>query len=264
MKLLPKLLQRNEFMVHAMASPDKPETTPGRPTNLVVPLGLGELELTPQYVDFNNDSQTHMVLYSDPAGGKTTGLHHIIKTLIEQNSPDQIRLVVVDYRRKLLGTLPDEYGQYVSEPRYLSDIVIATHEGLQSRSPKASITPKELRERSWWSGPDLFFIVDDTEEVLRQGDPFLPLHALLTQGRDIGLHFIAAHRTNGVSRTQFGNNIIGELTRTGAPGVLMSGPRVEGPVLAGLKPGPQPPGRGHLVIGSHTQLIQMPIIEPDL
>lgn len=263
-KLLPKLLQRNELMVHAMASPDKPEITPGRATNLVVPLGIGELELTPQYVDFNNASQTHMVLYSDPDCGKTTGLRHIIKTLTEQNTPDDIRLVVVDYRRELLGALPDEYGQYVSKPSDLGDVVFATREGLQSRLPKADITPKELRERSWWNGPDLFFIVDDTEQVLRQGDPFLPIIDMLPQGRDVGLHFIAAHRTNGVGRAQFGNNIIGELTRMCAPGVLMSGPKEEGPVLGGLKPGPQPPGRGHLVIGSYTQLIQMPIIEPDL
>lgn len=262
--LLPTKMDRAVFLAAAKHFPGKPTPTAGRRANLVVPLGVGELELAPQYIDFNNDTQTHMVVYSDPDCGKTTALRHVIKTLTEQNSPDDIRLVVADYRRELLGTLPQEFGQYVSTPKDLTQIILATREGLQSRLPRADVTPKELRERSWWDGPDLIFIVDDIEQVLRNGDPFLPIIEMLPQGRDLGFHFIAAHRTNGVGRAQFGNNVIAELTRSNAPGILMSGPKEEGAVLGGLKPSPQPPGRGYLVIGNDKQLIQMPNVEPDL
>lgn len=262
--LLSTNMARDVFLTQAKHFPGRPVPTASRRANLVVPLGVGELELAPQYIDFNNDTQTHMVLYADPDSGKTTALRHVIKTLTEQNTPDDIRLVVVDYRRELLGTLPEQFGKYVSTARELTDVVLATRDGLQSRLPKTDITPRELRERSWWDGPDLIFIVDDMEQVLRHSDPFLPIIEMLPQGRDLGFHLIAAHRTNGVGRAQFGNNVIAELTRSNAPGILMSGPKEEGAVLGGLKPSPQPPGRGYLVIGNNKQLIQMPNVEPDL
>jgi S-DNA-T family DNA segregation ATPase FtsK/SpoIIIE len=43
----------------------------------------------------------------------------------------------------------------------------------------------------------------------------------------------------------------------------MSGNREEGPLLGNLRPGAQPPGRGHLVRRSDgTQLIQLAWTEP--
>lgn len=62
------------------------------------------------------------------------------------------------------------------------------------------MSQEQLRARSWWSGPDLYVVVDDYDLVAAAaGNPLLSLLEYLPYARDLGLHAIVARRS-GVPR----------------------------------------------------------------
>ena len=88
--------------------------------------------------------------------------------------PQQAQLVVVDYRRSLLGEVPGRVPAQLPDLRAprrspaLRDL--ATY--LESRIPGPDVTPEQLRNRSWWTGAEVFVLVDDYDLVAtQQGSP---------------------------------------------------------------------------------------------
>ena len=130
-------------------------------------------------------------------------------------------------------------------------------EALQQRQPGPDVTPRQLRERSWWKGPELFILVDDYDLVAKQGDnPLSQLSELLPQARDLGMHLIIARRVGGFSRAAY-EPVVQQMRDLETPILLMSGNKEEGQIVGSLRPSPQPPGRGTLVRRSDgSQLVQ--------
>ena len=134
---------------------------------------------------------------------------------------------------------------------------------MRNRLPGPSVTPEQLRNRSWWRGPELFVLVDDYELVATVGrNPLQPLLEFLPQARDIGLHVIIVRGSGGAGRALF-EPVLQRLRELGSPGLIMSGTKDEGALLADVKPSPQPPGRGTLVSRRHgTGLVQVAWTKP--
>jgi S-DNA-T family DNA segregation ATPase FtsK/SpoIIIE len=128
---------------------------------------------------------------------------------------------------------------------------------IAKRLPGSDVTPTQLRERSWWQGPEVYLLVDDYDLVATPGNnPLSPLLDVLPQARDIGLHIIVTRRVGGASRALF-EPVLQRMRELDTPGLLMSGNREEGQLFGNLRPSPQPPGRGTLVRRRDgTQLIQ--------
>jgi DNA segregation ATPase FtsK/SpoIIIE, S-DNA-T family len=126
--------------------------------------------------------------------------------------------------------------------------------GLQRRLPGPDVTPAQLRNRSWWVGPDIHVIVDDYELVASAANPLLPLLPFLSQARDVGLHLYVARRAGGASRALM-DPVLGSMRELNFPAVLLSAPRDELQIF-GLRPVPRPPGRGVLV---HRKLGTVPV-----
>jgi S-DNA-T family DNA segregation ATPase FtsK/SpoIIIE len=104
----------------------------------------------------------------------------------------------------------------------------------------------------------LFIMIDDYDLVATAMDnPFLHLLDYVQYGRDIGLHLIVTRRMNGAGRALY-EPFIARMRDVGSPGLMMSGDKLEGPLLGGLKPEALPPGRGHLVRHrAGTELVQL-------
>jgi S-DNA-T family DNA segregation ATPase FtsK/SpoIIIE len=102
-------------------------------------------------------------------------------------------------------------------------------------------------DRSWWTGPECFVLVDDYDLVSsgprQSGAPLMPY---LTQARDAGLHLIVTRRAGGEGRAQF-DPVLRRLRELDTPGLVMSGDREEGPLAGTVRPSLQPPLRGFLV-----------------
>ena len=118
---------------------------------------------------------------------------------------------------------------------------------LQGRLPGPDVTPDQLRNRSWWSGAELYVLVDDYDLVhTPSGNPLHALLEFLPQARDVGLHVVLCRRAGGASRTMY-EPFMQRIRELATPGLLMSGPRDEGVLLGTLRPSLQPAGRGYLV-----------------
>ena len=79
----------------------------------------------------------------------------------------------------------------------------------------------------------------------------------------IGLHLVVARRCGGSSRAMYSDPVLQRLRELDSPGLLMSGNREEGPLMGGVRPGAQPPGRGTLIRrGDGTNLVQTAWLDP--
>jgi S-DNA-T family DNA segregation ATPase FtsK/SpoIIIE len=134
---------------------------------------------------------------------------------------------------------------------------------MRRRLPPPDVTPEQLRERSWWTGPELFVLVDDYDLVVTPGaNPLAPLTEFLAQGRDIGLHVVVTRRTGGAGRALF-EQFLTRMRDVGAIGLLMSGDKAEGQLLGGQKAEELPPGRAKLVTRrGEPRLVQLAWLPP--
>ena len=89
---------------------------------------------------------------------------------------------------------------------------------LQGRLPGPEVTPDQLRDRSWWSGPEIFVLVDDYDMVASpSGNPIVGLAEFLPQAKDVGLHLVVCRRSGGAARALF-EPIIQRIRELGSPG----------------------------------------------
>jgi S-DNA-T family DNA segregation ATPase FtsK/SpoIIIE len=227
-----------------------------------VPIGIAEVDLQPVYVDFAADP--HFLLFGDGESGKSTFLRSLAQGIVDRFDLTQARLVLVDYRRSLLGDITSQHMiGYGSGEKATADIVAEVAAVMRDRLPPADVTPDQLRARSWWKGPDLYVLVDDYDLVTSgSSNPLSSLLDLLPQARDVGLHLVVARRTGGASRALY-EPVVQRLRELSTPGIVMSGDRDEGVLLGKVRPGPLPPGRGWLVTRREgTRLVQLAHLAP--
>jgi ESX secretion system protein EccC len=226
-----------------------------------IPIGLNEQKLAPVYLDVAGEPS--LMVFGDAGSGKTNLLRLIARSIEERYTPDEARIVVADYRRGLLGAVgKDHLLEYAPSAKAFSEMLGSIKGAMQNRLPGPDVTPAQLRDRSWWHGPELFLLVDDYDLVATAGNnPLTTLLELLPQARDIGLHLVLARRVGGAARALY-EPVLQRLRELDSPGLLMSGNREEGQLIGNLKPSPQPPGRGFLVRRRDgTQLIQTALCE---
>ncbi|GIJ49006.1 type VII secretion protein EccC [Virgisporangium aliadipatigenens] len=227
-----------------------------------VAIGLNETYLAPVYLRF--DTEPHLIAVGDAASGKTNLLRLIARSIVDGRA-GAAKLAVVDYRRTLLGVVPREHLlDYATTARAAERMAGGIAQALNERLPGPDVTTEQLRNRSWWSGSELFLIVDDYDIVANPGsNPLSPLLELLPQSRDIGLHIVVTRRAGGAGRGLY-ETLLQRMVELETPGLILSGNRDEGALFGGVRPGQQPPGRGVLVRRSDgTNLIQTAWTEPE-
>jgi S-DNA-T family DNA segregation ATPase FtsK/SpoIIIE len=228
-----------------------------------VPVGVGERDTRPVRVDLSGPDP-HLLVLGDGGAGKTTFLRVLLDGLVTQHTPDQARVVLVDYRRTLLGAVPDSHLlAYVSSGLACEQVITDLAGSMHRRLPGVDVTPEQLRDRSWWSGPDVYLVVDDHDLVVTaRSNPLAPLVEVLAQARDIGFHLVLTRRVGGASRAFF-EPVLQRLRDLSTPGLLLSGDPAEGPLLGPHKAVEQPAGRGLLVSrGTAPQLVQVALPAP--
>ncbi|XVQ11665.1 type VII secretion protein EccCa [Spirillospora sp. CA-255316] len=229
-------------------------------TGLRIPIGIDEEGLAPVYLDFSSDP--HFMVVGDTECGKSNLLRHITTGITSRYTPDQARIIFIDYGRSLLDVATTEHqiGFAASAPAATS-LVNDIRGAMMERLPPADLTPDQLRSRSWWTGADLFLIIDDYEMVATSDNPLRPLVELLPQSRDIGLHIILARAMGGAGRGMFDQTIT-RIKEMASPGLVMSGSKDEGVLLGNVKPEKLPVGRGyHVDRRTGTRLIQTVLYE---
>ena len=207
-------------------------------------LGLGESRLEPFGIDF--EANSHFFFFGDQKSGKTATLRLICSEIARLYTPQQAQIFAVDYRGSLLGELPEGYvGRHLRNAAEATEQLNGLAQFLETRVPSSDVTAKQLRERSWWKGPEAWVVVDDYDLVDNsQGNPVRALVPMMAQARDVGLHIIVARRMGGASRAMYGSPVIQAMNDLASPAMLLPGNPEEGAVLGRIRPQEGMPGRG--------------------
>jgi S-DNA-T family DNA segregation ATPase FtsK/SpoIIIE len=245
-----------EFPYADLPAADRPDGSGHR-----LMIGIAERDLQPVQLDFAADP--HLLLFGDAESGKTNFLRVLARRIVTSYRPEQARVVLIDHRRALLGDLTTDHLIGYGTDRPSTNLLMReAARSMAERMPPADVTPEQLRRRNWWEGPELFVLVDDYDLVVNATDhPFLPLLDYVQHGRDIGLHLIVTRRMNGAGRSLY-EPFVARIRDVGSPGIMLSGDKLEGPLLGGIKPETLPPGRGRLIrhrgAGELVQLAWLP------
>jgi len=233
---------------------------PAAQTGTRIPFGVDESTLSPVLLDFGADA--HFLVFGDTECGKSNLLRLIAESVAGRYTPDQARLIFVDYRRSLLDSAEGEHRiGYAASSAAAASLISDVREAMAKRLPPPDLTSQQLRSRSWWEGSDLFLVVDDYDLVAGATNPLLPLADLVPQARDIGLHLILARSAGGAGRAMF-DPMIQRIREMGSPGLIMSGNKDEGALLGSVRPQAQPPGRGYFVERrTGTHLVQTALMD---
>jgi S-DNA-T family DNA segregation ATPase FtsK/SpoIIIE len=209
-------------------------------------LGIDERALAPVGLDVDVDP--HLLVFGDGGSGKSALLRLYVDEVLRTRTAAQAQLVLVDYRRALLGEVPEEYLLHYLPNSAQATPALADLAGyLRGRLPGPEVTPAQLRSRSWWNGAEVFVLVDDYDLVATStGSPLAPLLELLPQARDLGLHLVLARRSGGAGRALF-EPVLQSLRDLAGPALLLSGSPEEGPLVGTTRPRRLVPGRGQLV-----------------
>jgi S-DNA-T family DNA segregation ATPase FtsK/SpoIIIE len=227
-------------------------------------LAVNEKELAP--VGLDPDAEPHWLIFGDGQSGKSAALRAYVHEVMRTRTPKEAQLVVVDYRRSLLGEVPDEYLlNYLTSAAQATPTLADLASYLENRIPGPDVTPDQLRNRSWWTGAEVFIVVDDYDLVAtQQSSPVQVLQPLLAQARDVGLHLVVARRSGGASRALY-EPVIQALRDLAMPGLVLAGSPDEGNLIGNVRPMPAPAGRGRLVTRDRgVEVVQLAWREPSL
>jgi ESX secretion system protein EccC len=244
--------------VHPADLPD-PATDPGPG----ITVGVEEFRLTRARLDlFGVDP--HLLVVGDAECGKSTLLRCLLRRLTARYGPDQLRVGVVDYRRRLaseLTGLPHLLG-YARTPTTTATLAATLAAEASGRLPTDAASVDDPAVPPAWPGPRLLVVVDDYDLVASAtSNPLSALVDLLAHGRDIGLHVLVARRAGGFGRAAF-EPLLQRLRELDTPALIMRGDPTEGAVLGGVKPDPSlPPGRAILLRRHTTTLVQLAHVE---
>ena len=184
-------------------------------------------------------------------------------------TPEEAQLVVVDYRRVAARRGPRRATCSTTSPRATQADAgdrATSRRTSSSRLPGPDVTPDQLRNRSWWTGAEVFVLVDDYDLVAtQQGSPVAAAAAAAGPGPR---RRPAPGRWPGAPAARPGRSyepVIQRLRDLAMPGLLLSGSPDEGPLIGTVKPAPAVPGRGRLVTRDRgVEVVQTAWTDPTL
>jgi type VII secretion protein EccCb len=229
---------------------------------------ISELDLAPVYLNFAENA--HLMVTGRRECGRTTTLATIMSEIGRLYAPGSTsaptpsagqpsaQVWLVDPRRQLLTALGTEYVEkFAYNLDGVQALVGELAAVLAARQPPPGLSAEELLSRSWWSGPEIFLIVDDIQQLPPGFDS--PLHQIapwVTRAADVGLHVLVT-RTFGGWSSAGSDPILRALAQANAPLLVMDADPDEGFIRGKMKGGPLPRGRGLLMAEDTGVFVQV-------
>ncbi|GFG75757.1 type VII secretion protein EccCa [Mycobacterium botniense] len=231
---------------------------------------ISQLDLQPVYLNFAENA--HLMITGRRECGRTTTLATIMSEIGRIYAPGassappasqpSAQVWLVDPRRQLLTVLGSDY---VEKFAYNLDGVSAMIDELAAtlarREPPPGLSAEELLSHAWWSGPEIFLIIDDVQQLPAGFDS--PLHKAVpwvTRAADVGLHVLVS-RTFGGWSSAGSDPMLRALHQANAPLLVMDADPDEGFIRGKMKGGPLPRGRGLLMAEDTGVFVQVAATE---
>ena len=234
-----------------------------------VVIGQREEDLAAVTVAFAH--QPLLMVFGDTRSGKTTLLRHIIRTVRENSTPDQVAFTVLDRRLHLVEEplFPD--NEYTANIDRIVPAMLGLGNLIEKRRPPAGLAPAELATWSYRSLPGShthYLIIDDVDQIpdtptmtgpFAGQRPWSPLIGLLSQATDLGLRVIVTARATGSGHSLMTNVLLRRMNDLQATTLMLSGNPQDGGKIRGHRFTRLPAGRGVLLddtdTAAHIQLV---------
>ena len=169
-----------------------------RPAPATSSIGLEGSRLGTVALDQRTDPG--LLLIGDQESGKTATLRAIGRQIVETNGDREAKLVVVDYRRSLLGEFDGPNLPGPTSGRARSWTSSSPSSSRHGRLPGPEVTPSSCATAAGGRAPSCTSSSTTTSSSPPRRNPLAPLLPYLAQARDVGLHLYVARRAGGASR----------------------------------------------------------------
>ncbi len=236
-------------------------------------IGQREEDLAPVELDFADNPL--LMVFGDNKSGKTTLLRHIIRTVRQHSTPDQVAFTVLDRRLHLVDEPLFADNEYTANVDRVIPAMLGLAALIEARRPPAGLSAAEL---SRWSyhGHTHYLIIDDVDQIpdtpAMTGPyvgqrPWTPLIGLLSQAADLGLRVIVTARASGSAHGLMTSPLLRRLNDLQATTLMLSGNPADGGKVRGQRFGRLPAGRAIMVGDSdsptYVQLVN-PLVDESL
>ncbi len=221
------------------------------PRRGLLPFGLSEIDLGPAYLDL--DDHPHAIAVGAPRSGRTNFLRVLCRAVTSQYRPDEARIVILDPRRTLLGVVQGPHlGEYAYTQSAIREALRAVVAELETRQPPPGTTQEEMMTKKFWSGPEIFVVIDDAGIWPVMENPLAPLAMHVEQARDTGLHVLAGTAVANWNQVAIGSSLLGKLRGGLTPTLVLDGRRDAGKIVGDMFAEPQRPGKAMYFTRSAT------------
>jgi type VII secretion protein EccCb len=208
----------------------------------LIPFGLSEANLGPAYIDIAD--HPHAVAVGAPRSGRTNFLRVMCRSITSLYRPEEAQILVLDPRRTLLGVVQGPHlRDYAYTQTAIREAIRDLVAELDGRQPPPGTTQDEMMTKKFYSGPEIFVVIDDAGVWSTMDNPLMNLGPHVEGARDTGLHIFAGTAVANWNQVAIGSSVLGKLRASLAPILIMDGRRDAGKVVADIYAEPQRPGK---------------------
>ncbi|AFC45989.1 type VII secretion protein EccC [Mycobacterium intracellulare] len=232
-----------------------------------VVIGQREEDLAPVVVDFADNPL--LMVFGDSKSGKTTLLRHLIRTVREHSTPDQVAFTVLDRRLHLVDEPLFADNEYTANIDRIIPAMLGLANLIESRRPPAGLSPAEL-SRWTFAGQTHYLIIDDVDQIpdspAMSGPyvgqrPWSPLIGLLSQAADLGIRVIVTARATGSGHALMTNPLLRRFNDLQATTLMLAGNPQDSGKIRGQRFGRLPAGRA-ILLGDSDGPTYVQLINP--
>ncbi len=232
-----------------------------------VVIGQREEDLAPVVLDFADNPL--LMVFGDSKSGKTTLLRHLIRTVRENSTADQVAFTVLDRRLHLVDEplFPD--NEYTANIDRIVPAMLGLANLIESRRPPVGLSPAEL-SRWTYRGHTHYLIIDDVDQIpdtpAMSGPyvgqrPWAPLLGILSQAADLGLRVIVTARASGSAHALMTSPLLRRFNDLQATTLMLAGNPQDGGKVRGQRFSRLPAGRA-VLLGDSDSPTYVQLVNP--
>jgi type VII secretion protein EccCa/type VII secretion protein EccCb len=232
-----------------------------------VVIGQREEDLAPVVLDFTENPL--LMVFGDSKSGKTTLLRHIIRTVREHSTADQVAFTVLDRRLHLVEEPLFADNEYTANIDRIIPAMLGLSNIIESRQPPAGLSAAELA-RWTYTGHTHYLIIDDVDQIpdspAMSGPyvgqrPWTSLIPQLSQAADLGLRVIVTARATGSGHALMTSPLLRRFNDLQATTLMLAGNPQDSGKIRGQRFGRLPAGRG-ILLGDSESPTYIQLVNP--